>query len=65
MTKGKRKLPKEKLQALLEQAETALAEVRMVLDVGEVTEEEFKRYVDVATRAVIIKAAITSMEVMR
>lgn len=54
-----------KLEQMLATAEENMRTLTEVLEAGEMTEVEFKRACDLATKCAIAKAAITSLEAMR
>ena len=56
---------KAKLLAMLATAEENMRTLTEVLEAGDMTEVEFKRACDLATKCAIAKAAITSLEAMR
>jgi hypothetical protein len=58
-------LTKDKLKDILDNAQRALDTAAEYLTEGDVEEAEFKLLCNVAARAAIVRAAITSMEVMK
>lgn len=58
-------LDKAKLKEILDNAQRALDTATAYLAEGDVDEAEYKLLCNVAARAVIVRAAITSMEVMK
>ena len=56
---------REKLKKIVADADSYLAMISDALEVGDVNEDEFKQLTTAATKAVIIKAAVNSLEVMQ
>ena len=56
---------REALRKIVADADTYLRMVHDALEVGDVNEEEFKDLCKSATRSIIVKAAINSLEVMQ
>lgn len=56
---------KEKLRKIVADADAYLAMATETLEEGDLNEEEFKNVCSVATKSIVLKAAINSLEIMQ